>query len=519
MRRLLAAAALLLWLAVPGAARAQEKLDSEIDRAARTFEVPGAVIVVVEGDRIIYQRATGLLRAGRPERTSLHTPFAIGSITKSFTAAAIARLVDQGKLGWDDKAARLLPELQLHDPYPTRELTIRDMLSHRSGLPSGAGDLLSWPETSIGVEARLAALRALPLSRGFRARYGYSNLLYMAAGVMISRLSGMSWADYVRSSFFVPLGMKDARIGSRELQQAAAAWPHARIDGPLRGLGPVSALPRRYALDSDGAAGAIYASGADLARWMTLQLANGRMSDGTQLFSARTAAEMHALQTPLRIHPSAGLFAPTDPSFSGYGLGWFVRDYHGDKLVYHAGGTLGGVSQVTLLPGRGIGFAILTNSEESGFLRAVELVLLDHYLGRTGPDWIDAQRGADRAEQEAALAAFRSETKALPSGKPSLPIGNYTGRYRDPWFGIVSIGQQGDGLSIAFERSPYLTGRLVHVGGDLFRTRFDEPGMEDAYLTFRIASGRAVSIATRAISPLADFSFDYKDLNLVRDGQ
>ena len=513
MPQLLRILFLLLIAGLPATAstRVPEPLDAVIDRAATSFGVPGAVIVVVEGDHIVYERAVGVARLGEPDAVSMHTRFAIGSITKSFAAAAIAQLVDEKRLSWDDKAIEYLPELHMNDDYVTRELTIRDMLSHRSGLASGAGDLLSWPQTNIPMNDKLAALRYLPLTRGFRARYGYSNLLYGAVGEIIARRSGMPWSDYVRTRFLAPLGMRDA------LGRGSTAWPHARITEEMRGTGPVVPLPRSYRLDGDGAAGALYASGADMARWMSVQLADGRLPNGEQLFSADAAREMHALQTPLRIRPSEGEFRAADPHFSGYGLGWFVRDYHGTKLLYHGGGTLGAVALLTLVPQKNIGFIILTNSEESGFLRAAELLLLDHYLDRTSPDWVGLQQREDAGMWRDALAEMKQAQARLPRGGPSLPLSAYIGRYRDKAFGIVEVSGDDHELRIRFDRSPFLSGRLEHAGGDIFRTRFTEPGMEDAYLTFRIAGAKVAGASAAPVSPAADFSFDFKHLDLTRE--
>jgi Beta-lactamase class C and other penicillin binding proteins len=515
MRRFLRFSFLLLIVALPPGALAREAphpLDALIERAAREFEVPGAVVVVVRGNDIIYERAMGVVRLGGSEPVSVHTRFAIGSITKSFAAAAVAQLVDEKKLDWDDKATRYLPELRMAHDYVTRELTLRDMLSHRSGLASGAGDLLSWPQTDIPMNRKLAALRHLPLTRGFRSRYGYSNLLYAAVGEIVARRAGMSWSQYVRSRLLAPLGMDDALTA-----QLAPAWPHARIGEAMRGTGPVAPLPRIYRLDGDGAAGALYASGSDMARWMSVQLADGRMRDGRQLFSAEAAHEMHALQTPLRIRPSEGAFRAADPIFSGYGLGWFVRDYHGTKLLYHGGGTLGGVALVTLVPQKNIGFIILTNSEESGFLRASELLLLDHYLGRSSPDWIALQKAEDDRMWRAAHTAMQEARSRLPKGPASVPLESYAGRYIDKAFGLVEIRKEGRGLAVRFDGSPFLSGGLEHVGGDIFRTRFREPGMEDAYLAFRVIDGKVTGARAEPVSPAADFSFDFKHLVLERE--
>ncbi len=509
---------LLLALVLVGQATiafAQTSLNDQLERARRAFGVPGAVVVAVRDGRIVDRYAGGVLREGEPAPVTPDTLFAIGSITKSFTAAAIGMLVDEGRLRWDDPAIQHLPTLRLSDDYATAHLTLRDMLAHRGGFSSGAGDLLSWPETDLSTEEKLARLRHIPLTRGFRNRYGYSNLLYSALGQVVASRSGMSWSDFVRTRILDPLGMRGTALSAADRRNSPIAWPHARLGGPLRGIGEVTALPRRYGL-RDGAAGSIHASGTDMARWIAVQLGDGVAPGGTRLFSEAVAREMHAAQTPLRIRPSEGAFARADPNFSAYGLGWFVRDYRGAKIVYHAGGTLGAVAQLNLIPDANVGFIILTNSEEAGFLRAVELLLLDHYLGLDSPDWIALQQQAEATERAEALTALAASEAQLPRGPSPLPLAAYAGRYLDPWFGAVVIELRGERLQVAFERSPYLAGALDHVGGNVFRTRFRERGMEDAYFTFETAAGRASTASVRAVSPLADFSFDYRDLHLVR---
>ncbi len=506
----------LILLCQAAVSAARPSLNDELERARRAFGVPGAVVVAVRNGRIVDRYAAGVLRQGDPAPVTTDTLFAIGSITKSFTAAAIGMLVDEGRLAWDDPAIRHLPTLRLSDEYVTSHLTLRDMLAHRSGFSSGAGDLLSWPETSLSTEEKLARLQHIPLTRGFRNRYGYSNLLYTALGQVVARRSGQSWPDFIRSRILAPLGMGRTSLSASDPRQLPIAWPHARLGGALRGIGEVTPLPRRYGL-GDGAAGAIHASGDDMARWIALQLGAGAAPDGgPRLFSEAVAREMHAAQTPLRIRPSQGAFAAADPSFSAYGFGWFVRDYRGVKIVYHAGGTLGAVAQMNLIPQADTGFIILTNSEESGFLRAVELILLDHYLDLESPDWIALQLEADADDRAAALSAFSTSEAQLARGPAPLPLTAYAGRYLDPWFGAVLIEHREGRLRVAFENSPYLDGALEHVGGNLFRTRFREPGMEDAYITFETSDGRVGAASVRAVSPIADFSFDFRDLHLVR---
>lgn len=493
-------------------------LDRKVQAAVRRFEAPGVAVAVVEGAAVSFQKGYGVRRLGAPEKVDVHTAFAIGSCTKAFTAAALAILVDEKKLGWEDRVVDRLPGFQMYDPYATREMTVRDLLLHRSGLGLGAGDLLFWTGSTVKRSEILSRLRHIKPAYSFRSRFAYDNILYGVAGELVTAVTGLGWGEFVSRRLLMPLGMDDAATSFEAVRTPNRALPHGRIGGALRGLGAVEPLPPVSGLGDEGAGGSLNASVADMGRWLSMLLSGGRLPGGAQLLSPEAMREMWLPQMQIRSRGPMGLLVYDTPNFQSYGLGWFVSDYKGRKVVTHAGGTIGGVSLVTILPDQGVGFVILTNFEEVEFLRALNLTLLDHFIGAPAVDWIEKAYVFDQAEKAEAVRRAAEVAQANPArgSGPSLPLSRYAGRYRDPWYGTMTITQGAAGLRMSLDGSPRLKGALEHVGGDIFRTRYDERGLEDAYLTFALTpDGGIDQVKLKAVSPMADFSYNYKDLQFT----
>lgn len=520
MTRLSAAVLLLVPLALGAAPPAD--LDARVQRAMQAhpqFRPPGLALAIVEDGRVAWARGYGVKQAGGRAAVDAHTIFPIGSCSKAFTAAALALLVDQGRLSWDDKVADKLPGFRLYDPYATAELTVRDLLVHRSGLGTGAGDLLVIGDSTITRRELIHQLRYLEPAHGFRERFAYDNVLYAVAGQLVEQVSGLAWEAFVEKRIFAPLGMKDSAVNSRSAVKARnRAQLHARLDGPMRGLGSLTTLdPRKDDNAAIAPAGSIWSSAADIARWMQTQLGRGALPGGGRLFSERQSAEMWA---PLVLHGDAyAAFPPLDPrkpGLSAYALGWNVEDYRGHKVIQHAGFVFGAKAMVLLVPERKLGIALMVNSEDGAPRLSLVYQLLDHYLGLSPIDWDARYRETVDLIVDGGLAALKKLPADPGSGPgPSLPLDRYAGVYRDAWYGTVTITQAGPGLRVQFERQPSMRGALEHVRYDTFRTRFDNRNIEDAYVTFALEPDGAIREARlRAVSPLADFSFDYHDLRL-----
>lgn len=513
MRNCFTTSAALLIGALAAAAQSTADIGAVVERARRAFEVPGIAVAVVKDGRVVLSKGYGVRKLGDSAPVTSQSLFRIASNTKAFTTAALAMLVDEGKLRWDDRVVDHMPAFQMWDPYVTREMTIRDLLTHRSGLGLGAGDLMFWPATDFTRDEIIRRIRFLKPASSFRSKYAYDNLLYLVAGQMIPILTGKSWEQFVQERIFDPLGMAHTNASTPALVAAAdVATPHARADGRL------VALPQTNH-DNNAPAGSINSCADDLARWMILQL--GR---GGKLFSPARSKEMWSAQTILPIAelpkgaPEALLAA--QPQFHAYGLGWMLSDYRGRKMVYHTGVLAGYVSRTTLIPDLNLGVVVLTNAEEPGAHAAVAYSIVDGYLGVAPPvDWVDALQRLTRIEAaEGAAEERRAAGSRNTASHPSLPLARYAGRYRDPWYGDVVVEERGGKLGISFSRTKQLSGELEHWQYDTFVARWrDRTLAADAYVTFSIGAEGAIEGAVmKPVSPLTDFSFDFQDLELRR---
>ena len=507
-RAIAALFALLALPTVPAPAHSQSLpagLDAEVAKAMQQFEVPGLALAVVKDGRVLLARGYGVRQLGNPAPVDANTLFQIASNTKAFTTAALSMLVDEGKLHWDDPAVKYLPWFQLSDPYVTRELTVRDLLTHRSGLGLGAGDLL-WYHSGYSRDEILRRIRYARVATSFRSAYAYDNVLYIAAGEIIPAITGTPLYRFIAERIFTPLGMTGARTSVSAFAPGVNyAVPHARIDGR------VQIVPRDTA-DVTGPAGGIVASVTDLAKWMIVQLDSGRVG-AQRIYSPARTRDMWSGVTILPIGGVPPALAAYQPNFNEYGLGWFLRDYRGRKIVTHTGGLAGMTSRTLLVPSERLGIVLLTNAE-SGIITALPWRVLDAMLGAPRTDWStlwsaeEATARADAAEVERKASASRNTTS-----RPSLPLGEYAGRYTDQMLGDATITEEGGHLVLRFVPSPAFTGELEHWQYDTFVAHWRTPGIPDAYGSFALTpQGTIESMKMLPVSPLADFSFDYQDL-------
>ncbi|WP_419808275.1 serine hydrolase [Sphingomonas sp.] len=507
----------LSLLATPALADPPTGFDARVEALRRQAGVPGLAISIVENGKVVLAKGYGVRRLGGSARVDADTLFMNGSTGKAMTVAALATLVDAGKLGWDDKVIDHLPGFQMYDPWVTREMTIRDLLVHRSGLGLGAGDLLFVPRSNISRAELVRRLRFIKPATSFRSGYAYDNILYSVAGAVIEAVSGQRYEDYMRDHVFRPAGMRTATGDQTvKLSTADRATPHARVGGTVRGLAEQRVLDERDQLGQASApAGLLSVSANDLARWLQIQLGHGAIPGGGRLFSEAASTQMW---TPVTIEPVAP--APPEltgvaPTYQNYALGWEVRDYRGAKVVWHAGGVFGFTTVVVMIPEKNTGFAITINAEDSVIRLGLMYELLDHYLGLPAQDWPSRYQAYVKRRLEGAAAAVTQQAAAPVRVGPSLAPARYAGSYEDAWYGKVTIGQDARGLTVNFTGTPGMTGRLEHYQYDTFVARFDDPGIEPAYVTFTLdADGKVTQATLKAVSPTADFSFDYQDLLL-----
>lgn len=492
---------------------ASPAIDAVVASAMSQFDVPGMAVAIVKDGKVLLAKGYGVRKAGQRDPVTPDTIFQIGSNTKAFTAAALAILVDEGKLDWDDKVIDYLPDFRMHDPYVTREFTIRDLLTHRSGLGPGAGDLMFIPATDMSRRELVRGLRHLEPVSSFRSRYDYDNLLYVVAGEVVAAASGRTWEDFVETRILRPLGMKNCSPNlARVAEHANAASPHVVQDGKAR---PIAAIN----MDVIGPAGTINCSVADMTKWLKVQLGRGTVAGRSALFSPERSEEMWTMNV---VTPhNAGLARLQRTNFTGYALGWDVSDSFGFKRVGHTGGVIGTVTSVAMIPDLGLGVLVFTNQESSAAMQAVSNQILDSYIGAPARDWV-AIAAAYKGEQDAAAAEAEARVAAqlAAASAPTLPLATYAGQYRDPWRGDAFVGIENGRLVLKISRTASLEAVLEPYSGNIFVARWVDRSIHaDAFVRFEQDFDSGISGMTlAAISPATDFSFDFQDLAFKKVG-
>lgn len=486
-------------------------LDAYVARAMTTFQVPGLALAVVKEGQVVVAKGFGVKKLGDPAPVDAKTLFGIASNTKLFTATALGLLVEDGKIEWDAPVVRYLPAFQMWDPYVTRELTVRDLLVHRSGLGLGAGDLLWWPGSTYDRKQVVHQLRFIQPATSFRTAYAYDNVLYLAAGEVIEAVSGKSWEDFVNSRILAKVGMTGSNVRhSAAISTGNIAATHAEVDGVVRVIKPFDS-------DLTNPAGGINSNAEDMAKWMIVQLAHGRLADGSRLFSEATSRELTTLVTPMPIADPPSPLAALRPNFRGYALGLDVRDYRGRKLLMHTGGLPGYVSRVLMIPDGGVGIAVLTNQESGAAFDSIAYRIADQYLDAPVTDWIDAYQRVTALQRSAFESAEKKDASARnTASRPSLPLAKYAGTYTDAWYGDIIVAQEGEKLVMRFSHTPLLVGDMEHWQYDTFAVRWrDRELRADAFVTFALnPDGTIDSAKMKAISASTDFSYDFQDLLL-----
>ncbi len=507
-----------------------EAVDAYVKAAMAAWpDQPAIGIAVVKDGQTILSRGYGVKVQGKPARADEHTLFAIASNSKNVTAAALAILVDEGKVKWDEPVKTYLPGFKLSDPYITDHITVRDTLSHRAGFGLGAGDLLFWPNSDRTRAEVIAQAAFVPIEDGFRARYHYCNLMFVVAGAVLEAVSGLTWEDFIQTRILDKVGMTETVPLARLADPAKSALPHARVGPPLRTHGPMVQIANSIAevwnWDSAAAAGGICTTTTDWAKWIAVRLNEGKLADGSRLFSEAAAREMYRPNIIVGSSPGPTAELPNRAIASTYAMGLQVQDYRGERIASHGGGSPGGISATVLIPGRNIGFAIFSNAEESFLLRSLRSGVTDLCMGKVDVDWIaDSKKIEAEGEAKSQAAAVEIDAKQRAGAPPSMPLDAYAGTWRDPWYGDITIVQKTEGrgrnrktgLWLSFTHTPALQGWLEPYDGETFRTRFPDKREEDAFITFNILTARPATATVKGVSPDIDFSYDYQDLRLTR---
>ncbi|MEJ2400605.1 MAG: serine hydrolase [Xanthomonadales bacterium] len=478
--------ACLLALHVPGLladALDADALDRLAERAMTTFDVPGMAIGVVKDGSVVYAKGHGVRERGRDGAVDTDTLFKIASNSKAFTAAALAILVDEGRIEWNGAVSDYIPEFRTSEPWVTAHLSVVDLLTHRAGLVAHAGDLLLWPDPNEFTRRDVIhALRYFPLVSDFRDSYNYDNVLYIVAGEIVPRITGQGFEAFVEARIMRPLGMDRCFMGAipkAELRNLAA--PHGMIDGELQVIerSRIHGEPALYA-----AAGGVVCSLDDMLDWVQLQLGRGTSPEGVQIFSAARSREMWRPENSWGV--SLRNYEWHRSHFNGYGLGWRLSDVHGFLEVSHTGSLAGMRAWTLMLPELDLGIVVLSNGSSSSARNAVMQTIKYGYLPEGQRDWITAyQRLETAAEMEAEQAAAMTEGGPVRGVVEPRPLAQYAGHYRDAWFGDATVTVTDSGLRFAADKSPKLSGPLEHVNADTFIARWPDRSVGmDAWLKF-----------------------------------
>jgi CubicO group peptidase (beta-lactamase class C family) len=487
-----------------------------VEAAMEQFDVPGIAVAIVKDGEIVLEEGYGVRSLKNNKPMTEHTLFGVASNSKAFTGAALGLLVEEGLLDWDDKVVDYIPEFRLYDSYVTMDFTIRDLLTHRSGLPLGAGDLMIFPDGhDFTTEDIIYNLRYLKQSSPFRSKFDYDNLLYIVAGEVLHRITGLTWAEFVEENIMQPLQMNNSAGNYSRLKDISNIIDaHAPVNGEVVPI-------ERYKSNIMDPAGGIYSSVHDMALWCKMWLNDGTYitnSDTLTLLKQETINEIKTPVTPLPASSNAGFIN----NFSGYGLGWFLRDVNGHFLMTHTGGLNGMVTQVTMIPDLELAIIVLTNQQNGLAFYSVTNTIMEAYLGLEITDWVSNYKKREARYKEyvdGIVGEVWDEINTqLENNTSEVDVTAYTGTYKDDWFGHVSIEQENDKLRFIAQRSSALKGDVFFYKANTFVVKWDDRSLDaDAYMIFELdKDGKAVGLKMQAISPMTDFSYDFHDLNLRR---
>ena len=486
----------------------EQKIDELVQNTLKTFNVPGIAVGIIHDGKVVLAKGYGVSDINTGEKVNADTNFGIASNSKAFTTTALAMLVDDKKINWDDKVKKYIPEFKMYNDYVTEEFTIRDLVTHRSGLGLGAGDLMVWPDGhDFTPDDIIQNIHHLQPVSDFRTKYDYDNLLYIIAGVVIERVSGKSWVDFIQDEFLTPLQMNRSASSWNSLKDKSnAVAPHVPIDGKLKVID-------RYTNHIFDAAAGIYSNVNDLSHWVQFQLDEGKYK-GLQLVSETQMKELKKPQTlmPFSTRP------PYNSLFRAYGLGFQLQDVNGKLEVSHTGGLEGIVTQIVMIPQENLGIIVLTNQQQGAAFMAISNTIKDHYLGLPEKDWVKeydeliSKRGeeADKITEEV-WKTVNSNPKSMIQEKDLI------GTYRDNWFGEITISEEKGKLRFISKRSSQLVGEMFYYKDNTFAVKWDNAYLHaDAFVFVQTENEKIKGLKMEAISPLTDFSYDFQDLDFVK---
>lgn len=491
----------------------EKKLDNLIQQTLQTFDVPGISVGILKDDKIVYAKGFGVRSLTNKKDMNENTLVGVASNSKGFTCFALAMMVDEGKLNWDDKVRKYIPEFQLYDAWVTAQFTVRDLVTHRSGMGLGAGDLMFFPEgNDFTVKDVISNVKYLKPESSFRSEFAYNNNMFIIAGEVLKRVSGLTWEDFIETKIMKPVGMINSKASYNRVTNRTNS-----IDAHTRADGTVIQIPHDWS-ETANAAGGIISNVNDMLTWANFLMNDAVTKDGKRLLSEKQFHELWQLQTPLKV----GKNDSYNSNFRGYGLGWFLTDVKGGyKQVYHTGGLLGTVTQFTMIPDLDLAIVVLTNQMNGSAFNTITNTIKDSYLGYEDRDWLKkyGTNNTNYLKYNDSLKATIFAKVELAKKNVNLPKPNQiTGTYKDDWFGNILISHEGNMYKILCERSSNLVGELLPYNQTTFVAKWNNRSYDaDVFVQFSFdETGNATGATMKYIAPITDFSFDFQDLNLKK---
>ena len=505
---------ILIFLSFFALAQINEKqLDDLVQNTLKTFDVPGMSVGIIKDGKVVYSKGHGLASLTPKQRMNENTLVGVASNSKAFTAVALAILADEGKLNWDDKVTKHIPEFKMYDAYASQEVTVKDLITHRAGLGLGQGDLMFFPEGgTLTIADIVHNVRYLKPKHSFRNKMDYNNIMFIVAGEVITRVSGLSWAEFIEQRIMKPVGMHQS-FGSYN----RAKHISNKIDAHAPVNGKAIQVPHDWN-ETANAAGGIMSNVTDMLTWAEFLMNGFTTKDGKKLVSDKQIQQLWQIQMPSTV----ALKNPYDPQHYGYGLGWFISDVKGHKQVQHSGGLIGTVTLFTLIPDLKLGIVVLTNQQSGAAFNTITNTVKDAYLGIEDRNWLktyDERMTKYFADKDKEKKEIYIQAETFGKNKNLHPKPEqFTGIYTDAWFGDIEITETGKKYRILCKTSPRLQGDLIPYSHNTFIARWDDRSYDaDAFLIFNYdENGKAQTIQMKPISDITDFSFDFEDLDLKR---
>ena len=491
----------------------EKQLDNLIEETLTTFDVPGISVGILKDGKVVYAKGHGVRSLTNKKDMNDNTLVGVASNSKGFTCFALAMMVDENKLSWDDPVRKHIPEFQLQDAWVTEHFTVRDLVTHRSGMGLGAGDLMFFPEgNSFDVDDVINNVKYLEPETSFRSKFAYNNNMFIIAGEVLKRVSGLSWEDFIETKIMKPVGMTNSKASYNRVTDKSNI-----IEAHTRAEGKVIQIPHDWS-ETANAAGGIVSNVHDMMTWAKFLMNDAVTESGERLLSKAEFHELWQLQTPLKVRANDWY----DSNFKGYGLGWFLTDVKGGhKQVYHTGGLLGTVTQFTMIPDLDLAIVVLTNQMNGSAFNTITNTIKDSYLGYENRNWLEkyGARNSDYLKYNDSIKAEVYTQVAKMKGNTTLPKPEQIfGTYTDDWFGDVIISNRKGNYSIMCERSPRLFGELLPYNATTFVAKWNDRSFDaDVFVQFTFnEKGEAVSATMKYIAPITDFSFDFHDLELKK---